>query len=86
MSKTSVMTIRIDSELKEQAESLCAEMGLSLSAVYKLLLKAIVNTRSLPFKIKAADPFYSTKNQEYLMKSIEELDAGLGKEHDLIDA
>lgn len=41
-------------------------------------------TRSIPFRIQAADPFYSEKNQAYLMESIRELDAGLGQEHELI--
>ncbi len=41
-------------------------------------------TRSIPFRIQAADPFYSEKNQAYLMESIRELDAELGQEHELI--
>ena len=87
MSDTVRITVRADSELKRQAEDVCAEMGLTLSSAYTLLLKAIVNTRSLPFMIKApADTFYSRKNQEYLLESIRELDEGCGQEHELIDA
>ena len=82
----STVTIKVDGRLKEQAESLCEEMGLTLSTVYTMLLKAIVRTRSIPFKIKAGDPFYSEKNQAYLMESIRELDEGRGQEHELIDA
>ncbi|MBQ7155200.1 MAG: hypothetical protein IJR85_06570 [Synergistaceae bacterium] len=48
-----------------------------------MLLKAIVHTRSIPFRIQAPDPFYSEKNQDYLMESIRELDAGQGHEHEL---
>ena len=58
-------------------------MGLTLSTVYTMLLKAIVHTRSIPFRIQAPDPFYSEKNQDYLMESIRELDAGQGHEHEL---
>lgn len=86
MAKENTITMRVDGNLKRQAEMLCEEMGLTLSTVYTMLLKAIVRTRSIPFKIQAPDPFYSEKNQAYLMESIRELDAGLGQEHDLIDA
>ncbi|MBR0257168.1 MAG: type II toxin-antitoxin system RelB/DinJ family antitoxin [Synergistaceae bacterium] len=61
-------------------------MRLTLSTVYTMLLKAIVRTRSIPFNIQAGDPFYSEKNQAYLMESIRELDEGRGQEHELLDA
>ena len=86
MSKSATVTMRIDAGLKRQAEALCEEMGLTLSTAYTMLLKAIVRTRSLPFRVKAADPFYSESNQAYLRESIRELEAGHGVEHDLIDA
>ena len=86
MAKANTITMRVEGKLKEQAEILCEEMGLTLSTVYTMLLKAIVHTRSIPFKIQAPDPFYSEKNQAYLMESIRELDSGLGQEHELIDA
>ena len=85
MSKAATVTMRADNELKQEVESLCGEMGLTLSTAYTMLLKAIVRTRSIPFKLKA-DPFYSETNQAYLRKSIQELEAGHGMEHDLVDA
>ncbi|MBQ1335895.1 MAG: type II toxin-antitoxin system RelB/DinJ family antitoxin [Selenomonadaceae bacterium] len=82
--KASTLTMRIDPVLKEQAEELCEEMGLTLSTAYTMFLKAMVRTRSIPFQI-TADPFYSKKNQTYLAESIAELDAGRGEEHELIE-
>ena len=79
-------TLTVDSDIKSQAEIICREMGLTLSSAYTLFLRAIVNTRSLPFRIKASDTFYSDKNQAVLMESIRELEEGLGQEHELIDA
>ena len=38
------------------------------------------------FAIEANDPFFSEINQSYLRESIEQLENGKGKEHDLIDA
>ena len=86
MSRTAKITSTVDCELKMQAEMICKEMGLTLSSAYRLFLQAMVNTRSLPFKIQAPDTFYSSKNQAYLMESIRELDEGRGQEHELIDA
>ena len=86
MAKSDTVTMRIDSALKHQAEVLCEDMGLTLSTAYTMFLKAIVRTRSIPFRIEAGDPFYSPKNQAYLLESIRELDAGHGKEHELINA
>ena len=86
MEKTVKVTMSVDSELKRQAESLCKDMGLTLSTAYTMLLKAIVRTRSIPFTIEANDPFYSETNQLYLKESIEQLENGKGNEHDLVDA
>jgi len=87
MAKTDTITLRVNPELKREAEALCEEMGLTLSTAYTMFLKAVVRTRSIPFKLQASkDPFWSEKNQKYLAESIQELNAGNGKEHELLDA
>ena len=55
--KTVSVTMRVDPELKAQAEALCEQMGLTLSTAYTMLLKAIVRTGSIPFEIKADNPY-----------------------------
>ena len=83
--KTVSVTMKIDSELKAQAEVLCEQMGLTLSTTYTMLLKAIVRTGSIPFEIRA-DSFYSEANQRHLGAVIQRLEAGEGEEHELLDA
>ena len=78
--KTVSVTMKIDSELKAQAEVLCEQMGLTLSTAYTMLLKAIVCTGSIPFEIKA-DSFYSEANQCHLGAAIQRLEAGEGNVH-----
>ena len=39
--KAVTMTIRVDADLKKQAEILCNEMGLTMSAAYNVFLKAL---------------------------------------------
>ena len=87
MAKTETITLRVNPDLKHEAEILCNDMGLTLSTAYTMLLKAIVHTRSIPFAIRASDdPFWSETNQRHLMESIRELESGHGEEHELIDA
>lgn len=79
MAKTETITLRVNPDLKREAERLCEDMGLTLSTAYTMLLKAIVRTRSIPFRIQAKNdtdiPFYS--NQE-TQAAIEEIEQGIG--------
>ena len=84
MATTSV-TIRMDENLKKQAERLFEEMGLNMTTAFTIFTKAVVREQKIPFEI-TADPFYSETNQAHLRKSIAELNAGNGKAHDLIEA
>ena len=86
MAEVNTVTMRVDPELKYKAEELCESMGLTLSTAYTMFLKAIVRTRSIPFPIVADEPFYSEENQMHLNAAISRLEAGKGKEHELIDA
>ena len=83
--KADTITMRVNPELKRQAEVLCNDMGFTLSTAYTMLLKAIVRTRSLPFTLSASDPFYSENNMAHLRRGIKALDAGQGQEHELIE-
>ena len=83
--KADTVTMRVNPELKRQAEELCADMGFTLSTAYTMLLKAIVRTRSLPIPLAASDSFYSESNMAHLRRGIEALNAGEGREHDLIE-
>ncbi len=83
--KADTITMRVNPELKRQAEALCSDMGFTLSTAYTMLLKAIVRTRSLPFPLTASDPFYSDTNMAHLQRGIEALNTGKGQKHDLIE-
>lgn len=83
MATTSV-TIRMDENLKKQAEALFEEMGLNMTTAITIFTKAVVRQHKIPFEI-AADPFYSETNQAHLRKAIADLEAGKGQAHDLIE-
>ena len=78
-------SVRMDDGLKKEFDALCSDFGMSMSTAITVFAKAVVRERSIPFKIVASDPFYSESNRKYLMKSIEEYNAGKLTQHDLIE-
>lgn len=84
MATTSV-NIRMDENLKKQAEMLFDEMGLNMTTAVTIFAKAVVRQGKIPFEI-AADPFFCEANQARLRKAIADMDAGHGKPHELMDA
>ena len=49
-------------------------------------MKAVLRENRIPFEItQAADPFYSESNIAYVKKSVQELQAGKGTAHELIE-
>lgn len=80
MATTSV-TIRMDENLKRQAEILFEDMGLNMTTAITMFTKAVVRQNKIPFEI-SADPFYSEENQRHLRKAVADLEAGKGKAHE----
>ena len=62
---TTATMIRVNGDLKKEAEAVCQEMGITLSSACALFFKAIVNTRSIPFRIQAIGSSGSDKKQDY---------------------
>ncbi len=69
--------IKIDSDLKQQAQALFSDLGMNLTTAVNIFLKQAVRERSIPFHI--GDPFYSKANQDYLTKIIAEVESGRSK-------
>ncbi|MDO5408810.1 MAG: type II toxin-antitoxin system RelB/DinJ family antitoxin [Eubacteriales bacterium] len=63
------ISIRVDDALKKQIESICEELGMSLSTATNLFYKKMISYGGIPFELKV-DPFYSRENQEHLKKVI----------------
>ncbi|GHU24241.1 DNA-damage-inducible protein J [Spirochaetia bacterium] len=84
MASTSI-TIRMDKTLKEQAEELFESMGMNMTTAFTVFARAVVLKGKIPFDVEAS-PFYSEANQIRLRKAIADLDAGMGREHELPEA
>ncbi len=47
------MTVRLDSQLKQQFNELCNEIGMSVNTAINVFVNAAVKTRGIPFEVKA---------------------------------
>lgn len=78
------LNIRIDNNLKRDAEAIFSDLGISLSAATTMFLKQVVRTNGIPFELKA-DPFYSAENQARLITAKERMENTGGTSHELIE-
>ena len=70
------LQIRIDEQLKDQAQAVAQGMGLDLTAAVRLFLTQMVRENGLPFQPKS-DPFFSVRNQAHLARVARDLDSGV---------
>ncbi|MDR1625920.1 MAG: type II toxin-antitoxin system RelB/DinJ family antitoxin [Spirochaetia bacterium] len=89
---TQNVNIRMEPELKKQAEELFSELGMNMSTAFTIFVRQAVRQRKIPFEISAPkpviragypvppgeedDPFYSKKNLRHLQKAVKEVEAG----------
>jgi DNA-damage-inducible protein J len=80
------VNIRIDEDLKKQAESIFEELGLNATTATTAFYKQVVRCAGLPFELKL-DPFFSQSNINHLIAAKADADAGRNMhEHELIEA
>ena len=77
MAETTNLNIRIDKQLKEQAELFFNELGLNMSSAFNIFVRQSLREGKIPFELSVeADPFYSEQNQAVLRRSIQQLNEG----------
>jgi DNA-damage-inducible protein J len=52
MSRSSMLHVRVDEEIKTQASEALSAMGLSVSDAVRILLKRVVNDQAFPLELK----------------------------------
>ena len=67
----SQIAVRVDDQLKKEANALFNELGLDMSTAVKLFLKQSVLTKSIPFKLALDE--YSKEEVEQAKKDIQNL-------------
>ena len=84
MARVVNVNFKLDEDIKNSMEEACSEMGISMSAAFKIFAKKVGREKRIPFEV-SADPFYSESNMRYLRRGIEALNTGDGKEHEIIE-
>lgn len=77
---TALVQVRVDKELKEQADALFNDLGLDTTTALRMFLKAAVREQKIPFSLRKPkkDPFDNPKNIAEIQKSIKSLEEGKG--------
>lgn len=79
------LNLRIDDDVRREAEQALKEMGLTLTSAITVFLTKVGREKRMPFEINV-DPFYSEQNMAELKRRIESVENGTSKliEHELI--
>ena len=84
MADTINVTIRLDREIKEEAEKVFSDFGMNMSTAFNIFVRQVLRQGRIPFEIY--DPFYSRKNQAELKRRIADIEAGKNiTVHELIE-
>jgi DNA-damage-inducible protein J len=84
MAETINVTIRLDRDIKEQAESMFKDFGMNLSTALNIFIRQALRQGKIPFEIY--DPFYGEENQAELNRRIADIEAGKNLTvHELIE-
>ena len=84
MAETINVTIRLDRDVKEQAERMFNDFGMNLSTAFNIFARQALRQGKIPFEIY--DPFYSERNQAELSRRIADAEAGINLSiHELIE-
>ena len=71
------VNIRIDDDLKAEADRLFEELGLTMTTAFTMFIRQTIRQGGIPFEITAkTDPFYSPENMKVLRQSIKEFEEG----------
>ena len=74
MGQTTI-SVRMDDELKQQFDSVCNELGLSMSTAVTILARKMAREIRIPFDV-SLDPFFSYSNMTALGESAYQMRQG----------
>lgn len=77
-SNTMNISIRMDKDLKEQAESLFAELGMNMTTAFNVFLRQSVRQGKIPFEISLSTPNAVTRAA---IQEIEDMKSGKLPKH-----
>ena len=75
MAETINVNIRMDKDVKDRAEMLFGEMGMSMTTAFNIFVRQTLRQGKIPFEI-SVDPFFSESNLRALRRSVQEAESG----------
>ena len=81
-----VVSFRIDENLKKLMEETCGELGLNMTTAFTMFAKKMTREKRIPFDV-SIDSFYTESNMRHLAKIIADIESVEAKlvEHDLLE-
>ena len=79
------VNVRMSETDRDMLANFCSNVGMSISTLFNVFAKKVINENRIPFNIEYEDPFYSAGNMRFLTRGIKQLNAGKGVEHELIE-
>ncbi len=85
---TATLQVRIDSDLRQAADNVFADIGIDTNSAIRLFLRQAVIRRTFPFEVVCSDPFYHPANQAFIASGIADYENGTQHYHvhELMDA
>ena len=85
MGQTNV-NIRMDSEIKKEAEQLFESLGMNMSTAFNIFVRQSLRTGGIPFQIIAQeDGFNNRYNQMKLRAAAKRITEGKGSAHEIVE-
>jgi DNA-damage-inducible protein J len=76
MPQTATLQIKLDPQIKQEANELFLSMGLTTADAVKLFLKQSLNSQSIPFEIKPAKPYFTDQEREEITQAMQDVKDG----------
>ena len=70
------LTIRIDENIKQEAETLFNRIGLTTSAAINVFFRQAIREQSIPFELKPYDDYYSGERLKRILRSKAQAERG----------
>lgn len=70
------LTIRIDEDIKREAEALFSKIGLNTSSAVNVFFRQAIREQAIPFELKPYDDYYSGQRLERILHSKEQAERG----------
>ena len=72
---TSLVNFRMDTDLKNNMEHICSELGINMSTAFNIYAKKMCREKRIPFDV-SIEPCFSEEDVKSIKKSISELNEG----------